>query len=202
MKFINFVKSLLLFLLFIIFNFIIRNCGLYFLFACNYITEFDIIDKIILYLFVIFVAIIMYVIVFYLKPKVKNSTFHSFADAILSNKIKKFLWVTVFSISFLSGWILLMYPILYYYIFKIFFKDFRFIRKYYLDFKTVKKYLLFFFIMELYFILGTLYSVFNAEADGWDGIIFWTYYMLGNFYFYLPFFILSWWDKKKLKVVE
>ncbi|MCM1004240.1 MAG: hypothetical protein NC408_07865 [Candidatus Gastranaerophilales bacterium] len=198
MKFVNFTKSLLLFLLFIVFSAIIRYYGLLFFAGFNYITGFDILDDVILYLFALLITFIMCVIIYYLKTKVSNLIFHRFANAILNNKLKVFLYVTGLSILFFTGLILLLFPILYYYIFKAFFKNISFIRKYYLDFKSVKKYFIIIFMLEFPFIFLSICSLFDPELDA--SIVFglFAYYMLGNFYFYLQFFVLSWWDNRKL----
>ncbi len=90
MKFVNFIKSLLLFLLFIVFSAIIRFYGLQFFAGFNYITGFGILDDVILYLFVLLITFIMCVIIYYLKTKVSNLIFHRFANAILNNKLKVF----------------------------------------------------------------------------------------------------------------
>ena len=200
MKIVNFFKWLFGFLIFIIFNFIIRNTAINLIYPYNRTIELDILDKILLYIiFLFFFTIILCICILLAKIKSQWTRSCRFAKAILNHKLQIFLWITFLSLSVFTGLILLLHPIIYYYVFKTFLKKYSFFREYYLDFKSVKKYLLIFFIIEFPLVLSTFYVFFDPEADGGSVLFFMAYYIVGNFYFYLPFFILSWWDNRKLQ---
>ena len=203
MKIIKFLKWLFGFLIFIVFNFIIRNIAINLIYPYNTTIELDIIDKILLYIiFLFFFAMILCLCILLVKMRFQCACLYNFAKAILNHKLKIFLWITFLSLSIFSGLILLLYPIIYYYVFKTFLKKYSLIEKYYLDFRSVKKYMLIFFIIEFPLVLGTLALFFDPESNGGSALFFTAYYMLGNFYFYLPFFVFSWWDNRKLKIIK
>ncbi len=202
MKLVIFVKSFFGFLIFIIFNFIIKFVALNVLSVFNSILDLDTIDKVIFFLLVFFLTIVFFVYILFMERCSKKSRFQNFGKIFFKYKLQIFLWITLLSLSIFSGLILFLYPIIYYYFFKTFLKKYYVIKKYYLDFKSVKKYMLIFFIIEFPLVLLTFASFFDSEADGGSALFFMTYYILGNFYFYLPFFILSWLDDRKLKMVK
>lgn len=75
MKFVTFFKSSLFFILFLVFNYIIRNVGFFFFFKQDYIADFDTIDKVILYLLSLFIILIAYILISFIKTKTKKQIF-------------------------------------------------------------------------------------------------------------------------------
>lgn len=187
MKFVRFVLLVLL-------NYLFKYVAMAILAFMPLYSNEDIWDYTFDFACLIFALIVILIFLWVLKLIIKNSQLNN----IWKNKIIICLKIFLIFILFESKFINLLYPVFYYYFFKMFLSKVALIKEFYLNYASVKKYAYVYFILESPFILFLiLIEIFERSSEPNYWMI--VYLLTSSFIFYLPFFVLSWWDNRKLQ---
>ena len=143
------------------------------------------------------VYILLLFLLYLLKIFEKNEFWYKKWNIIKKNFVQvgiAFLIVGFYSDIF-GRIIFFLQPLLYYYLFKKYCSDLFLINKFFLKYDSVKKYFITFIVLEIPFLIQLIVSLLWKNYDSTDITI---YYLFSNVRYYLPFFIFSWWDNRKL----